>query len=211
MASGSGFWRIQSHHRSSGARNRLLKISFIAFALITLSTVCPAQIPTSGDGFFGYSYSRGEAFSGTNTGSVNMSGWEGSLEGKFLPWIGVVADLDWHYGARHLPGCQGTGCTPTLSHFNASRHTFLLGPRASVSIGKYTPFAELLVGVAHQTDSAGNVSISDTSFSNAVGGGLDYKLIKAVAWRVQLDSVYTRLFGRAHHDLRFSTGIVFRF
>jgi hypothetical protein len=189
----------------------LLKISSIAFAFITIATICSAQIPTGGNGFFGYSYSPGEAFSGTNTGSVNMNGWEGSLEGKFLPWIGVVADLDWHYGGRDLPGCRGTGCTPTISQFNASRHAFLLGPRAAVSVGKYTPFAELLVGLAHQTDTGGNVSLSDTSFAYAVGGGLDYKLVKAVAWRVQLDSVYTRLFSRARHDLRFSTGVVFRF
>jgi hypothetical protein len=211
VASCSAFERIESHHRPSGAGKRLLKTCSIGFALITLVTLCAAQIPTSGNGFFGYSYSRGQAFSGINMGRVNMNGWEGSLEGKFLPWIGVVADLDWHYGSRNLPGCQASGCTPTVSNFNASRHTFLVGPRASISVGKYTPFAELLVGVAHQTDTGGNASISDTSFSNAVGGGLDYKLQKAVAWRVQLDSVYTRLFSRAQHDLRFSTGIVFRF
>jgi hypothetical protein len=189
----------------------LLKIAAIALAWISLSAVCAAQIPTSGNGFFGYSYLAGEAFSGTSTGSVHMNGWEGSLEGKFLPWIGVVADLDWHYGARNLTGCRGTGCTPTLARFNASRHALLFGPRASISVGKYTPFAQFLLGVAYQTDTGGNVSISDTSFSNAIGGGLDYKLIKAVAWRVQLDSVYTRLFSSAHHDLRFSTGVVFRF
>ena len=140
-----------------------------------------------------------------------MNGWEGSLEGKFLPWVGVVADLDWHYGSRDLPGCQGTGCTPVVSHFNVSRHTVVFGPRVSVTAARYTPFAELLLGVAHQTDSGANLSISDTSFSNAVGGGVDFKLIKAVAWRVELDSVYSRLFSRPHHDLRFSTGIVFRF
>lgn len=140
-----------------------------------------------------------------------MNGWEGSLEGKFLPWIGVVADLDWHYGSRDLAGCRGQGCTPTVSTFNASRHTLLFGPRASISLGKYTPFAELLLGVAHQTDTRGNLSLSDTRFSSAVGGGLDYGLLKALSWRLQLDSVYTRLFSQGRHDLRFSTGVVFHF
>lgn len=180
-------------------------------ALLILSGMCAAQLPTSGNGFFGYSYSQGEASSGSSSGSLTMNGWEGSLEGKFLPWIGVVADLDWHYGTINLTGCRGTGCTPTVSRLNASQNTLLLGPRISTSVGKYNPFAELLFGVSHHSDTSTNISISDTSFANAVGGGLDYKLVKAVAWRVQLDSVYTRLFSRGHHDLRLSTGVVFRF
>jgi hypothetical protein len=42
------------------------------------SDVFPATIPTSG---------------------VNFNGWEGSLEGKFLPWIGVVADFGGNCGS----------------------------------------------------------------------------------------------------------------
>ncbi len=87
----------------------------------------------------------------------------------------------------------------------------MFGPRASVSFGRYTPFAEFLLGIAHQTDTGGGVSNSDTGFSTAIGGGLDYKLVKGVAWRAQADSVHTRFFGVSRDDLRFSTGIVFRF
>ena len=46
---------------------------------------------------------------------------------------------------------------------------------------------------------------------SAIGGGLDYKLIKGVAWRAQMDSIHTHFFGSAQNDLRFSTGILFRF
>jgi hypothetical protein len=49
------------------------------------------------------------------------------------------------------------------------------------------------------------------AFSNAVGAGLDYKLIEGLAWRVQGDRIHTRLFGASQNDFRFSTGIVFRF
>jgi hypothetical protein len=94
---------------------------------------------------------------------------------------------------------------------NVSRHALLFGPRASLSIGRYTPFAELLLGFAHQSDVGGPISNSDTTFSSAVGGGLDYKLIKGVAWRLQGDSIHTHFFGNAQNDLRISTGIVFRF
>jgi len=147
------------------------KISATAFTLLVLSAISSAQIPTGGNIFFGYSYSHGEAFAGTASGGASMNGWEGSAEGKYLPWIGVVADFDWHYGGRDLRGCVGTPCLPRTFRVNGSRHTVLFGPRASISVGKYTPFAELLVGIAHQTDAGGGISNSDTTFATAIGGG----------------------------------------
>lgn len=196
------------------------KAGAISFLLFCLTTIAGAQIPTGGNIFFGYSYSQGEAFTGSTvptvlapSGSAGMNGWEGSLEGKFLPWIGLVADLDWHYGGRTFTQTCSVvpPCASKTFRLNASRHTVLFGPRASVSIGKYTPFAEFLLGVAHQTDSGGGISNSDTTFSRAIGGGLDYKLIKGIAWRVQGDSIHTSFFGQSQDDLRLSTGIVFRF
>src|SRR5262249_53585609 len=109
--------------------------------------------------------------------------------------------------------CIGPSCPPGtgLVHFNASRHNFLLGPRVSKSFGRYVPFAELLLGVAHQTNSGGAISDSDTSFAVAAGGGVDYKLIKTVSLRGQFDAIHDSLFGHAHTNLRISTGIVFNF
>lgn len=187
------------------------KICAILFSILAVDIAASAQLPTSGNVFFGYSYSQGSAFTGTARGGVNMSGWEGSAEGKFLPWIGIVADFDWHYGSRSFTGCVGNPCSIKTFSLSASRHTVSFGPRASVSLGKYTPFAEFLVGISHQTDTGGGISNSDTGFSTAIGGGLDYKLIKGIALRAQGDSVRTNLFGAKRNDLRISTGIVFRF
>jgi hypothetical protein len=196
------------------------KAGAISFLIFLFATLAGAQIPTGGNIFFGYSYSQGETFTGSivpinlaPSGSAGMNGWEGSVEGKFLPWIGVVADLDWHYGGRDFTQTCSVipPCASKTFRLNASRHAVLFGPRASVSIGKYAPFAEFLLGVAHQTDSGGAISNSDTTFSRAIGGGLDYKLIKGIAWRVQGDSIHTSFFGRSQDDLRLSTGIVFRF
>lgn len=187
------------------------KIPVIAFVLILLPAASRAQIPTGGNVFFGYSYSQGATFNGLSGSGINMNGWEGSAEGKFLPWIGVVADFDWHYGGRDLFGCTGLGCTPKKFRLNASRHEVLFGPRASISIGRYTPFAEFLLGLAHQTDTGGGISNSDTTFSTAIGGGVDYKLVKGVAWRGQVDDIRSSLFHFTRNDIRISTGIVFRF
>lgn len=182
-----------------------------AASVVLLAATGTAQIPTSGNIFFGYSYSNMQVVSSSAFANAGGNGWHGSIEGKFLPWVGIVGELDWHYGGHLLTNCTGTGCTASLVHVNASRHDILFGPRVSISVRKYTPFAELLLGVTHQTDSSGTQINSDTGFASAVGGGLDYKLIKGVAWRFQADSIHHSLFGRGKSDLRISTGIVFKF
>jgi len=170
-----------------------------------------AQLPTGGNAFVGYSYSGSRVFASASSSGINANGWDGSVEGKFLPWLGIVADVDWHYGGHGFATCAPAPCTPRVVTVNASRHNLLFGPRASISMGRYTPFAEFLLGFAHQTDSGGPISNSDTGFASAVGGGVDYKLIKGVAARLQLDSIHNSLFGQGHSNLRLSTGIVFRF
>ena len=190
------------------------KTCAIAFTLLFLRAMaCGQAIPKSGNAFFGYSYSGGQVFNGAAI-HVPMNGWEGTLEGKFFPWLGVVADFDWHYGGHQIictsvgPNCPSS---PLRSQLNGSRHNILFGPRASTSFGKYAPFAHFLVGLALQSDAAGTTSTSNQSFGEAAGGGLDYKLVDSVAWRVQADWVHSRLFGSSHGNFRVSTGIVFRF
>jgi hypothetical protein len=184
----------------------LRKIAAIIFVISLMVAASPAQVPTGGNVFFGYSFARGNTFTGLSSAGINMNGWEGSVEGKFLPWIGVVADFDWHYGGHDLSRCTGSAC-----RLNASRLGALFGPRASISIGRYTPFAEFFLGLAHQANTGGGISNTDTAFSTAIGGGLDYKLVKGVAWRVQGDDVRNSLFHVTHNNIRISTGIVFRF
>jgi hypothetical protein len=79
----------------------------------------------------------------------------------------------------------------------------------SFSAGKFRPFAEALFGGAHINISNGVGS--DNSFATALGGGLDYKIIRPVAWRFQGDYVQTRLLGATQNNIRLSTGIVLRF
>lgn len=195
------------------------KIGAIGFVVFLSSLAAHAQLPSGGNVFFGYSYSRGNAFTANlsppatpiNPG-IGMSGWEASLEGKYFPWLGVVADFDWHYGSHTVSQCPVPGCTSTTPFtLNASRHEIMFGPRASFSIGRYTPFAQFLLGVTHQRDSGRSQSNSDTAFATSIGGGLDYKLVGPVGARVQLDSVHTRLFGGSQDNLRFSTGLWFKF
>jgi opacity protein-like surface antigen len=201
------------------------KFLAISLAVLVISAVAAAQIPTSGNIFVGYSYSGGDVFAQTGTApsfaffqpstrKANFNGWEASVEGKFLPWIGIVADFSTRYASKDFNVvCTAPGspaCPPSPQTVNAKISNYLIGPRVSVSIGRVTPFAHALFGAGHISDS-GAASNSDTSFATAIGGGLDYKLIKGIAWRVQGDELHTRFFNSTQDHFRFSTGIVFRF
>jgi opacity protein-like surface antigen len=185
------------------------KIGLVGFAVLLFAGLASAQVPTSANVFFGYSYYN------TNLSSIdraNTNGWELSVEGKVIPWVGIVADFDSHYGSQNFVFCPAPPVVgPPCAVFNASvtERNFLFGPRASVSVGKFRPFAEALFGGAHV--SINNGGGSDTSFATALGGGVDYKIIRPVAWRFQGDYVQTRFFGTTQNNVRLSTGIVLRF
>jgi hypothetical protein len=186
------------------------KIGFILFTLLVFAGLASAQIPTKGNVFFGYSFYNTDL---SSIDRANTNGWEASVEGKVFPFIGIVADFDSHYGSQNFPICvapTGTGGGALCSSFNANvtERNYLFGPRVSVSVGKFRPFAEALFGGAHVN--AGNAG-SDTSFATAIGGGLDYKIIRPLAWRFQGDYVQTRFFGTTQNNVRISTGIVLRF
>jgi opacity protein-like surface antigen len=165
--------------------------------LMGISGAASAQIPTAGNVFFGYSYDRTPIVS-HDTSSLN--GWDASLEGKFLPWVGLVVDIDGHSGSHNYGGLNA----------DITAHNVLLGPRVSVSVKRFRPFAELLIGVGHVSRSNG-ISDSDTSFADAVGGGLDYRVFGPLTVRAQLDWINTRFYSTSQNGVRFSTGIAIHF
>lgn len=194
-----------------------MKKTFAVTGFLLFGLIAQAQIPTSGNIFIGYSYSGGDVFApaaperGAASHSAGLNGWEGSLEGKLFAWVGIVADLSGHYGSHDLEVCSFIVPPCSSFKFNAHSYTFLFGPRVSIPIGKFTPFAHALLGAGHTITRGDSISASDTSLAYAIGGGLDYKLIKGVAWRVQGDEVHTRFFGGTQDHFRFSTGVDFRF
>jgi len=183
------------------------KFAILFAALLLFAGFASAQVPTSGNVFFGYSYYN------TNLSTVdraNTNGWEASLEGKIFPFVGIVADFSDHYGSENFPvACPvslGGGCTPANQNINV--RNILFGPRVSASIGRVRPFAEAIFGAGHVN---ANAFGTDTSFATAIGGGLDYRLIRLVAWRFQGDYVQTRFFNTHQNNVRISTGLVVHF
>src|SRR5690349_11762142 len=66
--------------------------------------------------------------------TANLNGWEGSVEGKFLPWFGIAADIDGHYGSHDLVVCPAPPLLPPCAQVNIDtrRYSFLIGPRVSI-------------------------------------------------------------------------------
>lgn len=186
------------------------KIFFIALTLISFASLAAAQVPTAGNVFVGYSYYSTDL---TGLGRKGLNGFEGSIEGKIIPWVGIVADFSANYGTQLFLGpCPivvpigSGGCLNESA--NVHIDNFLFGPRVSVSVGKIRPFAEGLVGFAHaSTNGFGN----DTSISSGVGGGIDYHLVPLVSWRLQADYLHSHLFNVVQNNVRVSTGIVIHF
>jgi hypothetical protein len=182
------------------------QITLAGLAVFILTAAAFPQVPR-GNIFIGYSFLSAD----TNfSDRANVSGWNGSVEGKVLPFIGVVGDFSAYYANTNtcvtaLP----VGCPSSL---NGRVSNYLFGPRVSVSIGGIRPFAHALLGASHTTASGGlGSNPTDTSFATAIGGGIDFKLIPFLAWRVQGDYLQTRFFGNTQNNVRLSTGIVFRF
>ncbi len=187
------------------------RIAAIVLAVVVLATAACAQVP-SGNVFVGYSYMSADLAPSNRT---NLNGWNASVEGRVLPFIGIVADFSGQYGTAPIapnPACTGV-VGGSCSGLNASTniHNFLFGPRASVSVGKIRPFAQALFGASHVSDSVSGFSGSDTSFAYALGGGVDYHLIPLISWRAEADWLQTRLFSNTQNNVRISTGVVIHF
>ena len=211
--------RIVQNCRRRGlvVRRRMSVTLFLAsFAVPAL-----AQIP-GGSVSLGYSYlTSGSLSSGPLTTTRNLSNFNGlnvSGELKLSPFISGVAEYGANFGTERVTlTCEVIVPCPGPFHSDTRLHTFLFGPRASFSVGPFRPFAHVLVGGAHLSEkvsisvSGGSFSSPGTAFATAFGGGVDYKLIKGIAWRLQADDLRTSFSNSSQHNLRFTTGIVLRF
>ena len=146
-----------------------------------------------------------EVFGGYSWSGGNFHGWNGSLAATITKRIGIVADFSGHYGSE-LDGS-------VIVHQDA--HSFLFGPRFAFRGKRLTPFVYALLGATRFHESAiiagQKLSVSDTGFSSALGGGLDIKVNDRVAIRAfQLDYFRPNFFGEAHNRGRLAFGVVLR-
>lgn len=195
--------------------NRVALFVAALVGVVFLPCFSHAQLP-SGNVFVGYSFANAYPPSGAR---LNLNGWDASVEAKFLPFVGAVADVSGHYGSANVAG-TGTCPTPTggspggcilTTNANVSEYDYLFGLRGSVSISKIRPFAEALFGATRIDETNSGISTTSTTFSEALGGGLDYHFFPLLSWRIEADDLHTGNFNISHNNLRLSTGLVLKF
>ena len=175
----------------------------LCLILVVCSWAAVAQEYPKGEVFGGFQYTTFDAF---NIQRVNMLGWNAQGTAFLTKPIGITGEVTRSYSSPTVGGI-GTSL-PT--------YTFLFGPTLRVPADKMTPFVHALFGMAHMSNSKG--VYSDTGFALALGGGLDTKVSKNLAWRIfQVDYMATRLqdptgTGNPQQDnFRLATGIVYHF
>lgn len=162
----------------------MLRRMLLVFGLSIFASLS-AQAQDKAELFGGFSYLRFR--------SSNLNGWEISGQYRFTDWLGGVADVDGHYGS--------------INEVGTSTYTYLFGPQISLP-SSVSPFGHLLLGGAHNSTGG----IGNSSFSMALGGGIDAELADRIHWRlIQEDYLMTQFGSRTQNNFRFSTGIVLRF
>ena len=177
------------------------KIAMLLMGSVLLLSAA-AMAEDKADIFGGYQYLH--ANSGVSgVGGFNLNGWNGAVSGYFNRYLGLTADLSGTYGT---PSVQGVGVSTHL-------YTYMFGPVVRARAGKLEPFAHALFGGAHISASVnGAGSTSDSGFSWALGGGVDYKFLPHIAIRVgQFDFLQTHISGDSQNNFRYSGGVVIRF
>lgn len=173
------------------------KCLWVAVVLFAFPMSSAAQFIPHVALFGGYTYVHAKYDSGP--GGFSLNGWDGSLEVKPIPLVGLVADVSRQYAS---PGGVSQNQT-----------SLLFGPQVSVPhIKRVIPFAHVMAGVVHGTNRQALAFIRDNTFATAVGGGVDIKLAGPIWLRaLQVDWLHADLSPDHHTQVRLATGLVARF
>ena len=156
------------------------------------------QFPIGAEVWGGYSYLRFEATKLGFNDQLNLNGWDG---GVALPdlyeGLGVAVDISGHY-------------TGLMEEYN-----FLIGPQYSYKVKGMGLYGHALFGKARdrlRQPGTTNLEPSDLHKAVAFGGGVDIPVTDRFSFRaIQADYLITNAFNTTQYNLRFSTGLIFRF
>ena len=159
--------------------------------------------PNHGSVYFGYthagvSHCEVPAFGTTTTcdplssASSNLGGWDTSVEKMYLRYFGAIADFSGQYGG-------------------VSQTNFLFGLRGGAWAGRFRPFGQAMIGAVRVHEDASTGSISETSFAEDLGLGIDFRVVRLVSWRNQVDELKTGSPDFERRNLRLSSGFAVRF
>jgi hypothetical protein len=135
---------------------------------------------------------QGTGIRGLLLHQTGLNGYNFSPAYNLIRGFGVVAELSGQYKS------------------GANLRDIAVGPQFLYPRGKMMFFAHLLIGEARSLVQVGGPQ-EDTARAIAFGGGMDYALSPRFALRaIQVDYLHTSLFNTTQNNLRFSTGLVYR-
>ena len=136
-----------------------------------------------------------------------FNGFELAVKGNVSRYVGIKGDYSFHRRNTDFGDFD----------LEADIHNFLGGVefKDNARETRVKPFAHILAGVAHGRvnidDFDDPISESDTGFSAAIGGGLDFRVSDRVDFRaIQFDYNPNRANGTTAHNFRIGVGVVFR-
>ncbi len=163
-------------------------------SLLAISAAAQTEHGT-GEAYLGYQHT---------TGDIGGNGWNISGAKYLGEHFAAEADFAGQYGSASLLGVKA----------NQHEYSFLFGPKVMFDTRdeKFTPWAHLLLGGAHQGFDSNFVGGgSDTSFAWELGGGVDYHITDNVAARGKLDLYHTSYFSNGDTHARVGFGVVYNF
>jgi outer membrane immunogenic protein len=183
--------------------------SLLLAAACAVPAVAQSNPPALWEAAAGYNFVHTNA-PPSGCGCFSMNGGTASIARRFTPSFSIAGEF------------KGV----TNSNVSASGHsltllTYLAGPRYLLlpGRGRFSPFAQVLVGGVHASGAlyaaSGSPSGSANAFAASMGGGVDVSLNRHVALRlVEADYLLTLLpngVNSRQNNLSLSTGVVFRF
>jgi opacity protein-like surface antigen len=152
-----------------------------------------SQGPAEWELFGGYSYLRSN-LNGPGS-SFDLNGGSGSITENINNWFGGRFEFNAWGG--------------TLAGVNITAQTYTYGPVFSYRrFGHSTLFGHAQFGAMHVSSGYLAVSESDTQFAMTVGGGMDFKLNRRAAIRVQGDYLISNFLNARQDNVQLTTGLV---
>jgi peptidoglycan-associated lipoprotein len=189
-----------------------MRSSFLVVALGLLLAAIPAAAQSSDNSSkfevsAGYSWVHARAVTAMGC-FFSMNGGSGSFAYCANDWFSVVGD----FGGFTNGNVLKSGLSLTV-------YSYTFGPRVSIRKWKQlTPYGQALFGGGHASGtlySIGAPTSSRNAFAMALGGGVDANIGQHFAVRLaQVDYLFTDFpdgFTNHEHNLRITTGVVFRF
>ena len=160
---------------------------------LLLALAVPARAEGPGTEIFGgYSYARIE--------SASRHGGNAAIAFDLRSPLGLKVDLSSHFGAG-----EGT---------DRSDFTLMAGPVFRLGHGGTRVFFHALVGLRRERASLSvfdvTISENENQFGVASGGGVDFRIARRWAVRLQGDYLWSRAEAGSASGVRGSAGVVFR-